>query len=295
MLLNLHSLMAAPAAFLPLLATVAVAASIPRGDSSSSSSSSSSASSSNTVWVTPHDSYSSSVGVLGCKVNTNRVAYWPDSVDCNNICVSLQYQDRQVYLLRVDQSQGAHDVSYDAWNYLYTGYSATDKPFAGGPVEMTTQNVDASKCASLIHTKGHKLPLSAANSMNFLASCLEQENSWVADNYVLYNILDSICTVGQDQICTLDWPNANQPSCPGTLGLPDPLKSQPVYNIQYPSGDKVLAGAPPTVPTGVPVPAPAPTDDGGEENGTPSLTYPDSLLRITILSLVFSTCSLMLW
>lgn len=283
MLFNLHSLLATPAA-LVLLATRALAASIPRSDSSSSS----------TVWVTPHEQYSSSVGVLGCKVNTNRVAYWPESVDCTNICVSLQYQNRQVYLLRVDQSQGAHDVSYDAWNYLYTGYSATDKPFAGGAVAMTTQNVDISNCASLIHTKGSKLPLSAANSMNFLASCLEQESSWVASNYVLYNILDAICTIGQDQICTLNWPAANQPSCPGTLGLPDPLKGDPVYNIQYPSGDKVLAGAPPTVPTGVPVPAPAPADDGGEENGARSLTGPDSLLWMPILSLISIIFSQML-
>ncbi|KAL7936533.1 hypothetical protein V8C35DRAFT_277954 [Trichoderma chlorosporum] len=272
MLFSLHSL-------LPLLATPALAASIPRSDSGSSST---------TVWATPHDSYSSSVGVLGCKVNTNRIAYWPESVDCNNICVSLQYQDRQVYLLRVDQSGGAHDVSYDAWNYLYTGYSATQKPFAGGAVAMTTQNVDMSNCASLINTKGSKLPLSAANSMNFLASCLEQENSWVSNNYVLYNILDSICTLGQDQTCTLDWPNANQPTCPGTLGLPDTLKTDPVYNIQYPSGDKVLAGAPPTVPTGVPVPAPAPspTEGTGDENGARSLAHSDSMLWISILSLI---------
>ncbi|KAL7948813.1 hypothetical protein V8C42DRAFT_230132 [Trichoderma barbatum] len=272
MLSNLHSL-------LPLLATstTALAASIPRSDSSSSAT---------TVWVTPHDSYSSSIGVLGCKVNTNRVAYWPDSVDCTNICVSLQYQNRQVYLLRVDQSQGAHDVSYDAWNYLYTGYSAMDKPFAGGPVAMTTQNVDPSKCANLIHTKGGKLPLSAANSMNFLASCLQQENSWVGKNYVLYNILDSICTLGQDQTCTLDWPNANQPSCPGTLGLPDALKTDPVWNIQYPSGDKVLAGAPPKAPTGVPVPAPGSAGDTGDENGARGLACPDSLLWISVLSLI---------
>lgn len=34
---------------------------------------------SGTVWATPHDSYSSSVGVLGCKVNTDRIAYWPNA------------------------------------------------------------------------------------------------------------------------------------------------------------------------------------------------------------------------
>ena len=59
---------------------------------------------SGTVWVTPHDSYSSSVGVLGCKIDTDRVAYWPASVDCTNICVSLSYEGRDVKL-RLDTSR----------------------------------------------------------------------------------------------------------------------------------------------------------------------------------------------
>ncbi|KAK0387100.1 hypothetical protein NLU13_5413 [Sarocladium strictum] len=200
-----------------------------------------------TVWVTPHDSYSSSVGVLGCKIDTNRVAYWPQSVDCNNICVALRYQDREVKLLRIDQSQGAHDVSYDAWNYLYTGYSATKHPTAGGAIEMQFENLDASECDDLINTKGSKLPFSAANSMNFIASCLEQKDSWVGENYVLYNIIDSICTMGFDETCELDFPAMNQPTCPHTLGDQARLTSQPVYNILYPTGEKVKAtsGQPP--------------------------------------------------
>jgi hypothetical protein len=194
-----------------------------------------------TVWATPHDSYSSSVGVLGCKVNTDRIAYWPGSVDCNNICVSLSYGDRSVNLLRIDSSQGAHDVSYDAWNYLVTGYSAAKRPTAGGAVAMEFEYVKPSACSDLIHTGGHKLPLSASNSINFLASCLEQPDSWVAKNYVLYNIQDSICSWGHDEKCDLDWPNANQPACSHTLGDPVALTTDPVYNIRYPSGEKVLA------------------------------------------------------
>ncbi|ERS96204.1 hypothetical protein HMPREF1624_07113 [Sporothrix schenckii ATCC 58251] len=203
---------------------------------------------SSSVPVTPHASYSSSIGVLGCKVNTNRIAYWPMAVDCDNICVSLFYQGRQVYLLRVDQSGGAHDVSYDAWNYLVTGKSATADPTAGGAISMDTENVDASKCAGLISTSGSKLPLSASNSMNFLNSCLEKQAAgtanWVASNYVLYNILDPICTYGYDEVCTLtNWPDQNQATCPDTLGDPVSLTSQPVYNIEYPTGKKVLAGS----------------------------------------------------
>ncbi|RYC59069.1 hypothetical protein CHU98_g7152 [Xylaria longipes] len=198
---------------------------------------------SGTVWATPHDSYSSSVGVLGCKVNTNRVAYWPGSVDCNNICLSLSYESRSVKLLRVDSSQGAYDVSYDAWNYLITGSSATKKPTSGGAVAMEFEYQKPSACSDLIHTDQSKLPLSASNSINYLASCLSQPDSWVAKNYVLYNIQDAICSWGHDEKCTLDWPNANQPTCPHTLGDPVALTTEPVYNIRYPSGEEVLASS----------------------------------------------------
>jgi hypothetical protein len=194
-----------------------------------------------TVSVTPHDSYSSSIGVLGCKINTDRVAYWPMSVDCTNICVSLSYGGRSVYLLRIDQSAGAYDVSYDAWNYLVTGQSAYSKPTAGGATPMQYENVDASKCGSLIHTRGDKLPLSASNSMNFLASCLAQSDSWVAKNHVLYNIVDSICTLGYDEPCTLDLTISNQPKCAHTLGYPVALTSNTVFNVKYPTGQRVSA------------------------------------------------------
>ncbi|KAK1771945.1 hypothetical protein QBC33DRAFT_555102 [Phialemonium atrogriseum] len=193
------------------------------------------------VSVTPHDMYSSSVGVLGCYINTNRVAYWPGSVDCNNICIKLSYGGRSVNLLRIDQSGGAYDVSYDAWNYLYTGFSAKDQPAAGGAIAMDYVEQPASACADLIHTTGAKLPLSAPNSMNYLSSCLGQADSWVANNYVLYNILNPVCTWGHDETCTLDWPAQNQATCPHQLGDPAVLNSAPVYNILYPTGEVVKA------------------------------------------------------
>jgi len=191
------------------------------------------------ISVTPHDMYSSSVGVLGCKINTNRVAYWPQAIDCNNICVQVSYGGRSVTLLRIDQSGGAYDISYDAWNYLYTGQSATTDPVAGGGIAATYVNLPASECTSLM--QDGKLALSAANSMNYLASCLDQPGSWVADNYVLYNIQTPTCTLGYDETCTLDWPSQNQATCPHQLGLQTPLTTDPVYNIQYPTGQLVLA------------------------------------------------------
>ncbi|KAI1853442.1 hypothetical protein JX265_012733 [Neoarthrinium moseri] len=195
------------------------------------------------VSTTPHDSYSSSVGVLGCKIDTNRVAYWPGSVDCNNICIKLTYGDRSVNLLRIDQSGGAHDISYDAWAYLQTGKSAAVDAITGGGVAMEYEEVDASECADLILTEGNKLPLSASNSMNYLASCLAEPESWVAQNHVLYNICDAICTLGYDETCTLDLATSNQPSCGHTLGLTTSLTSAPVHNIEYQSGKVVVAGS----------------------------------------------------
>jgi hypothetical protein len=131
-----------------------------------------------THGITPHDMYSSSQGVLGCKVDTNRIAYWPMAVDCDNICVKVSYAGRSLNLLRIDRSGGAYDISYDAWNYLYTGKSAHDAPATGGAVNMDVSFVPASECASLL--KVGRLPLSASNSMNYLSNCLSQPNSWVA-------------------------------------------------------------------------------------------------------------------
>ncbi len=227
-----------------------------------------------TVWATPHDSYSSSVGVLGCKINTDRIAYWPMDIDCTNLCVSLSYGGRSVYLLRIDQSGGAYDVSYDAWNYLMTGYSATSRPTAGGATAMQYENVDISNCADLIHTDDGKLPLSAANSMNFVTSCLSQSSSWVASNYALYNILDSLCEWGYDETCTLDMAKSNQASCPHTLGDPVSLQdSSPVYNVMYPSGKKVEAATGQVVSTaGSPYTS---SGGGGAPNSGAGSTSPD--------------------
>ncbi|KNG83927.1 hypothetical protein ANOM_008341 [Aspergillus nomiae NRRL 13137] len=162
--------------------------------------------------VTPHDQYSSSVGVIGCKINTNRVAYWPSAVDCNDICVKVTYKGRSLNILKIDTSGGAYDISYDAWNYLGFGKSAKDDPQTGGAIHMTYKVVDPSECADLMDNG--KLPLSAANSMGFVSSCLSQPDSFVAQNHVLYNIADPVCHYGVDEVCTLDLSVSNQPRVP---------------------------------------------------------------------------------
>ncbi|KAJ2975894.1 hypothetical protein NQ176_g5258 [Zarea fungicola] len=190
------------------------------------------------IPVTPHEQYSSSIGGLGCKLNTNRVAYWPGAVDCNNICVQVSNAGRSLYLLKIDHSGGAYDISYDAWNYLGFGKLATDSPRQGGRIQMMYKFVDADNCKSLL--QNGKLSLSASNSINFLASCLKSPNSWVARNYQLVNVLDPLCKYGYDEPCTLDLKKSNQPTCKHQLGVNNPTGIQ-VKNIQYGTGKQVVA------------------------------------------------------
>jgi hypothetical protein len=189
--------------------------------------------------ITPHDMYSSSVGVLGCKINTNRVAYWPMSVDCDNICVRVSYAGRSVELLRIDQSGGAYDISYDAYNYLVSGQSATAHPITGGAVTMEVTNIPADNCVQ--HLKAGVLPLSASNSMNYVASCLGQPNSWVAHNYRLFNIQDPVCHWGYDEQCSVNLAVSNQPSCPYAPGTTNGRLPDTVFNIEYGTGKVVPA------------------------------------------------------
>ncbi|KAI1215080.1 uncharacterized protein F4807DRAFT_20242 [Annulohypoxylon truncatum] len=191
------------------------------------------------VSVTPHDSYSSSIGVLGCKINTNRVAYWPSAPDCDKLCVKVTANGRSVNLLKVDQSGGAYDISYDAWNYLSTGKNATVDPTAGGGLPATYEDVPMSECADLLKDKQH-LSFAAANSMNFISSC--SASTWVGQNYALYNILNTQCTWGIDELCHLPDPSqGNQPICDHQLGLTVALTDCPVININYPTGTTSVA------------------------------------------------------
>jgi hypothetical protein len=192
---------------------------------------------SQSVSITPHEQYSSSVGVLGCKINTNRVAYWPGSVDCDKICVKVTHAGRSVHLLKIDSSGGAHDISYDAWNYLVTGESATSDPQSGGGVAMDYEFVDADECKDLLHDG--KLPLSAPTGSALAVSC--PADSWVGKNYELINLYDQSCHMGWDEKCTYD-STTQQITCPHTLGgQKTGGTGLSITNIQYGTGKKVSA------------------------------------------------------
>ncbi|OHW97130.1 hypothetical protein CSPAE12_04200 [Colletotrichum incanum] len=156
------------------------------------------------------------------------------AVDCYNICVKVSHNGRSLHLLKIDQSGGAYDISYDAWNYLVTGMSAGEAPTTGGVVWMDHEFVEAQNCAELLWDG--TLPLSAANSMNYLASCIMQPGSWVAQNHQLHNIFDPRCEWGHDEMCSVDFSESNIPVCPHITGLTDKLEGHSVTDI-YP-GDK---------------------------------------------------------
>ncbi|KAM3075550.1 hypothetical protein ACMFMG_007692 [Clarireedia jacksonii] len=203
------------------------------------------------VRITPHDQYGSSAGILGCKINTNRAAYWPAPVDCGeSMCLKLSREGRDVYVLRVDQSrpgpngeQPAHDVSYDAWNYLYTGYWASEQPVQGGGIDITYTTVPMTdpNCQALITSSDKNIGVSAANSGNYVSQCQADPSSWVSTHLTLWNIATNTCTLGYDEVCTLDLAVSTQASCGHMLGSQNPLTTVPVYNSQYGTGVKVLA------------------------------------------------------
>ncbi|KAK2134164.1 hypothetical protein NOF04DRAFT_1367361 [Fusarium oxysporum II5] len=163
------------------------------------------------AFITPHAEYSSSVGVLGCKVDTNRVAYWPLDVGCDGICVRVSNEGRSLHLLHIDKS-------------------------GGFGIQMSYEIVDTSECRHLLHQG--KLPQSAANSMNYVSSCISQPTSWVAQNYQLYNINDPVCKYGVDEKCNLDLTTSNQPRCPSVLGNSLQIESR-VKNVAYGTGEIV--------------------------------------------------------
>ncbi|KAK3215716.1 hypothetical protein GRF29_8g868460 [Pseudopithomyces chartarum] len=191
------------------------------------------------ISITPHDAYSSSIGVLGCLIDVNRVAYWPMQPDCNNLCMRVTANGRTVNLLQIDTSGGAFDISYDAWNYLNVGAGAAQQPTMGGGIPAEYEVAPMSECASIIKTPDGKLPLMAANSINTYVGC--PVGSWLHDNSALYNIATSGCKYGYNEVCTLDLAVSNQPSCPHQLGAMNPLGGLDVMNIQYGTGALVAS------------------------------------------------------
>jgi hypothetical protein len=192
-----------------------------------------------TIPITPHDFHSSSVGVLGCKINTDRDAYWPSAVSCDKICVRVSINGCCVNLLKFDTSGGAYDITYDPYSHLVTGESAKENPITGGSVSATDEDVDMSECKDPLLTKDKNLAFTAANSVSFVTKC-KQANSWVGNNSSLFNIANSACILGVDERCEyLDLNSGNQPTCSHQLGLQILMEGLARDDILYSNGDDI--------------------------------------------------------
>ncbi|EXK25916.1 hypothetical protein FOMG_17484 [Fusarium oxysporum f. sp. melonis 26406] len=133
------------------------------------------------------------------------------------------HEGRHVYLLNIDSSGGAHDISHDAWNFLKVGRSASEDPEQGGGIPMSYNYVHASNCNDLLDNG--KLPISAANLMGYVESCLKELE---------------ICKYGVDGKCHLNPAVSNLPECPGGLESTKKLDHK-VENILFGSGKSAAA------------------------------------------------------
>lgn len=186
------------------------------------------------VSVTPHAQFSSSVGVLGCLIDTNRVAYFPSSPSCSKPCLRLKAKDddRELTVLHIDSSAGAHDISYDAWNYLKTGSSARDDPTEGGGIDVEVEelSLDDEDCKALLKETDGKIPV-MAKSPQWGMEC--------PDDVEFRNIGTSTCTSGTDEVCDVSGETVDCPS--GDSGAAAELEGMTVEDIEYGTGKLVDA------------------------------------------------------
>ncbi|KAL2108572.1 hypothetical protein VUR80DRAFT_3622 [Thermomyces stellatus] len=184
--------------------------------------------------VTPHQQYSSSIGVPGCLIDTNRVAYFPTQPSCTEPCVRIMHpeSERQLTLLHIDRSGGAYDISYDAWNYLKSGAGAKEGPETGAAVNMEIVPValDDEQCQALLEQTGGKIPNMAISPNWVIEMCADM------DKVVFYNFMTQSCTIGSDEVCQLD---GQVMKCPRGVGAVDDYDGPTVTDIAYGTGEDV--------------------------------------------------------
>lgn len=207
-----------------------------------------------TVSVTPHMYYSAALGVVGCKVNTNRVMYFPLTefpLACDSLCYRITNGDRSIHLVQIDWSQGAHDISYDAFNYLVTGKHATEAATNDlTPTKMKVERVDMQHCVDdgILDAADGNLAFSAwsgsgqgsVSARGQPLQCRAHESgSWIDKNSILIDMANPMLPgTGADRQCTLGDMNlrSGNPDCPGggTSAPVEPLKGCSYANLVVP-------------------------------------------------------------
>lgn len=170
------------------------------------------------------------------------------------MCVKLTFGSRSRTVLHTDVSGGAHDISFDTFQYLVYGSSATASPAILNPAQdggadMDYEVVDMSQCLDIITSDTGKLSFIATNP-NQVNKCLGEGNNWVAENYEVRNIGDSQCQYGVDEVCSFDQVTgtAQCPSGVGSKGSAPLSPAQPVIDYIAPCGVESIAGHAPPAP-----------------------------------------------
>jgi hypothetical protein len=165
------------------------------------------------ISLNSHVQYSSSMGVLGCMINTNRIAYWPLTPPCDNPCVKLTAPNgNTINVLHIDTSGGSYDISMDAYKTLKYGpgwrtiNTLPEAMWDGVKYEY----VPIDQCADILHNG--KLPVMAKSPNKHLECKASSPASIWATGVELYDIDDTQCLRGVMQTCQI-LPGDNNPKC----------------------------------------------------------------------------------
>lgn len=165
------------------------------------------------IALDSHVEYSSSMGVLGCLINTNRIAYFPMMPPCTNPCIKLTAPNgNTINVLHIDQSGGSYDISMDAYKTLK--YGAGWKSINGLPEAkwdgVKYEYVSMDQCKDIL-PEG-KMPVMAKSPNKFNECLVSDPQSFWAKNTQFYDIDDARCLRGVLQKCEILPPN-NIPTC----------------------------------------------------------------------------------
>lgn len=154
------------------------------------------------VALDSHVQYSSSLGVIGCLIDTNRVAYWPSAPPCDNPCVKLTAPNgNTITVLHIDQSGGSYDISMDAYKTIKHGSNwrsinnASEAKWPG----VTWEYVNMSECAGIIPSGN--LPVIAKSPNKYISCVASAPQSFWATHTTFYDIDDQRCLRGVMQTC----------------------------------------------------------------------------------------------
>lgn len=193
--------------------------------------------------ITPHSQFSSSLGLVGCMVNTSRMAYWPECIDtCRGSCYKVTHGSRSVYLLHADNSGGAHDISAEAMIYLTDGTTPSQpNHLQSGPVTMQVEPADFSQCTYIL--KDSKFWMSALHPTAY-TDCIGHSDAgtFMLDNAGFLNIDDPTALTSGTMDDTCKWDDASAGvTCGKGLGAANaiqPLQGSCSYtNYVYPTVD----------------------------------------------------------